>query len=59
LRDVNFTDATWYGIRDWSIIELRKERLRLESTELSHEATQELRGSIRRLKALIALPPTR
>ena len=51
-----FSNLNWAHVQQWASDEIVKLRLRNDSTELTHEQTVALRGEIRALKRLLALP---
>lgn len=51
-----FSTLTWAHVQKWANDELSRLRVRNDSVELTHDETASLRGEIRALKRLIALP---
>lgn len=51
-----FSTLTWAHVREWASKEVERLRQRNDSIELDREATCVLRGEIRALKRLLALP---
>lgn len=56
-RKIDTMSFTWLAVKYWAEEELRNAREKLEAAPgVDMEQTQLLRGDIRRLKALLALP---
>ncbi len=51
-----FSTLTWAHVQKWAGDEIERVRLRNDSVELTYEQTMALRGEIRALKRLLALP---
>jgi hypothetical protein len=51
-----FSTLTWAHVREWASKEIERLRQRNDSMELDREATCAIRGEIRALKRLLALP---
>lgn len=51
-----FSTLTWAHVRKWASEEIERLRQRNDSVELTNEQTMSLRGEIRALKRLLALP---
>ena len=51
-----FSTLTWAHVREWAGKEIERLRQRNDSTELDHDQTCFIRGEIRALKRLLALP---
>jgi hypothetical protein len=51
-----FSTLTWAHVQKWASDEIERVRLRNDSVELTYEQTMALRGEIRALKRLLALP---
>ena len=51
-----FSTLTWAYVHKWANDELSRLRVRNDSAELTHDETNALRGEIRALKRLLALP---
>jgi len=53
---ITFLSADWQAIVHWAKVELANKVARLSDTELSHDATQVVRGEIKALRNLLAQP---
>lgn len=51
-----FSTLTWAHVQKWASEEIGRLRMRNDSIELTHDQTMTLRGEIRALKRLLALP---
>jgi hypothetical protein len=56
--NIDFTSAAWNEVARWAEENLTAARRRNDSTELDSEQTAAVRGEIRFLKKLLALPQT-
>lgn len=51
-----FSNLSWAQVKQWAGEEIERLRQRNDSIDLTHEQTYVLRGEIRALKRLLALP---
>lgn len=56
---MNDLPLDWLAVVKWAGSEIDKQAIVLQSLELTHDQSTALRGEIRALKRLLALPKTR
>lgn len=56
MNDINFHSPDWHKVRKWAEAELERLRIKNDAVGLTDTETAALRGEIRAIKKLIALP---